>query len=912
MVLVQRPCNSQNTSVAIGDPSIKENAVLYLNSVDQNQGLIVPVVASRNTIIGGPEKGMIVFDNGENKLFYYNGANWIEVSSSTGNSADEIGLEIQGTVLQLLQDGVVVDEINLVDGTPASSGGAGQLMMWDGVNWVYTSSVQPISGQVLTWNDQSKTWEPGNVDSGSATNLVANFPVQLNQGPTQTDLKIADAGIGSSLLADNAVTSSKVETGAITSAKVQDGAIGTLKLEDQAITSAKIATGAIDNRAIATNAIDSEKIINASIAGEDLSSNIQISTSGSLTISGSGALSVAGNANFNSALQVTGTAGFNVLAGTGNRMVIASPSGQLNSQSLPQSGNLSTTTAGLTLTGNIGAINGTGTTINIQNASTVQNGLLTASDWNTFNSKLNASLLTTSGDLLFHNGTTNTRLARGSNGQALMATSTGIQWNTLPASGDMFKSVYDANSDNVVDVAASVNFSSQSANLVFASPNGLAGTPVFRSLNASDVPSFDVSKLSSGILPLVRGGTGISGTPANGQIPVGTGTGFSLSTITQGTGISVVNGAGTITISSTAMSNPMSTAGDLIIGGNLGVPARLGVGANNQVLSITSGSPGWKTLGVLSTVDVVSGGSNGTITDLTIDDNDISATAAIAGTKVSPNFGNQAIITTGDISAASTTLNNQSYTWPSAQGGSGTVLTNNGSGGLNWSSAGSGGSGGTTVALQAGENIIAGNVVYISNLDGKAYVSSTALQDGIRANGIATENKLSGETIQLQVGGPYPTTGLTVNTTYYLGPAGTITTTASGVRIGYSITSSSLLIQILQDDRDAIGTIKPYLKSFSGVPANNISAFWRECNGAVLSDPESLLNGTTLPDLNTRFLRGSTTSGNTGGAESHSHTLANGRGDTGGTQDYDVVPSNTGTSNHLPPYYEVVYLIKIK
>ncbi len=53
-------------------------------------------------------------------------------------------------------------------------------------------------------------------------------------------------------------------------------------------------------------------------------------------------------------------------------------------------GNLTTTTSGLSVTGGAGAVIGTGATINIQNANGTQPGLLTAADWTTFNNKQNA------------------------------------------------------------------------------------------------------------------------------------------------------------------------------------------------------------------------------------------------------------------------------------------------------------------------------------------------------------------------------------------------------------------------------------------------------------------------------------------------------------------------------------------
>ena len=51
-----------------------------------------------------------------------------------------------------------------------------------------------------------------------------------------------------------------------------------------------------------------------------------------------------------------------------------------------------------------------------------------------------------------------------------------------------------------------------------------------------------------GIVAVANGGTGLGTAPANGQLLIGNGTGYSLGTLTASTGITVTNGAGTITI----------------------------------------------------------------------------------------------------------------------------------------------------------------------------------------------------------------------------------------------------------------------------------------------------------------------------------------------------------------------------
>jgi hypothetical protein len=48
------------------------------------------------------------------------------------------------------------------------------------------------------------------------------------------------------------------------------------------------------------------------------------------------------------------------------------------------------------------------------------------------------------------------------------------------------------------------------------------------------------------------GGTGLTATPTNGQLLIGNGTGYTLATITAGSGISVTNASGSITITNSS------------------------------------------------------------------------------------------------------------------------------------------------------------------------------------------------------------------------------------------------------------------------------------------------------------------------------------------------------------------------
>jgi hypothetical protein len=52
----------------------------------------------------------------------------------------------------------------------------------------------------------------------------------------------------------------------------------------------------------------------------------------------------------------------------------------------------------------------------------------------------------------------------------------------------------------------------------------------------------------NGIIGTINGGTGVDATPTNGQLLIGNGTGYTLNTLTEGTGIGVVNGLGSVTV----------------------------------------------------------------------------------------------------------------------------------------------------------------------------------------------------------------------------------------------------------------------------------------------------------------------------------------------------------------------------
>lgn len=108
----------------------------------------------------------------------------------------------------------------------------------------------------------------------------------------------------------------------------------------------------------------------------------------------------------------------------------------------------------------------------------------------------------------------------GTNGQVLSTNGSGLLgWTSIPSGSGTVTSV-GLTMPSVFGVSASpitgsgnlqVDFLNQSANMVFAGPaSGSAAQPVFRLLEPIDIPALDAEKITSGILPFERGGTGSS------------------------------------------------------------------------------------------------------------------------------------------------------------------------------------------------------------------------------------------------------------------------------------------------------------------------------------------------------------------------------------------------------------------
>ena len=111
-------------------------------------------------------------------------------------------------------------------------------------------------------------------------------------------------------------------------------------------------------------------------------------------------------------------------------------------------------------------------------------------------------------------------------------------------------------------------------NLVWASPNGASGPPAFRALDAADIasgtftaariPNLDAAKITTGTLAAAVGGTGLVPQAANSNQVYGVnaaGTNTEFKTLVQGTGVSITNSAGQITIAATGSGGTVTNVG---------------------------------------------------------------------------------------------------------------------------------------------------------------------------------------------------------------------------------------------------------------------------------------------------------------------------------------------------------------
>lgn len=129
-----------------------------------------------------------------------------------------------------------------------------------------------------------------------------------------------------------------------------------------------------------------------------------------------------------------------------------------------------------------------------------------------------------------------------------------------------------------------LGFNNQAQNAIFAGPaTGGTGAVAFRAMDPADVPSLNTSKLTAGTLALARGGTGVSPAGVIGDANKvfgldAAGAAGEMKTLNQGTGISISQGVGTITIATTGTLSSTLPSGQIFVGNGSSVATAVAPG----------------------------------------------------------------------------------------------------------------------------------------------------------------------------------------------------------------------------------------------------------------------------------------------------------------------------------------------
>lgn len=215
----------------------------------------------------------------------------------------------------------------------------------------------------------------------------------------------------------------------------------------------------------------------------------------------------------------------------------------------------------------------------------------------------------------------------------------------------------------------------------------LSSGPTITLGNATGLP---LATGVTGTLPIANGGTGLTTTPSNGQIDIGDGTGFTRATLTAGNGITITNGAGSVTVAAIKSSQAFTSSGTFTIPTGVTVVKVTIVGAGG------GGSYGSVSTGCSTPSAIAGGGGSGAaaityLSSLT-PGNTIAVTVGIGGTTTfgAGNTGGSSIIASGT----------QSIT---------TVTTTGGTGSMTGGSGGSVTAGSPTLSIAGGAGVYGAN-----------------------------------------------------------------------------------------------------------------------------------------------------------------------------------------------------------